>query len=72
MGGFSLRKMVGMICIECSQHISVWDKSYLDDNGTPKYYTETKTKDYIDRFPLCGPYCSLKHFQKTTGKNNEN
>jgi hypothetical protein len=57
-----------MICIECNKPISKWDISYLDESGNPKYYTETKAKNYIERLPLCGPECSLIRFQKNNGQ----
>lgn len=61
-----------MICGECQKDISLWDKSYLDESGTPKYYHETKTKEYFERLPLCGPECSLILYQKKAGKYNAN
>jgi len=61
-----------MICIECSKPYTEWDRSYMDDVGMPKYYTETKTREYTERFPLCGPYCSLLYSEKLKGKTNAN
>ena len=61
-----------MICIECNKNISEWDRSYLDEHGIPKYYTETKAKNYIERLPLCSPHCSLIYMQKKAGNRNEN
>ena len=53
-----------MNCINCQKVYTDWDKNYLDEAGMPKYYTETKTKEYIERLPLCGPYCSLEYWEK--------
>ena len=58
-----------MICTECQKPIYLWDKSYLDESGSPKYYSETKGKGFIERLPLCGPECSLEYWKK---QNNEN
>jgi len=59
-----------MICTECQKPIDLWDRAYLDDAGIPKYYTETKGTGFIERLPLCGPYCSLEYWKKK--QNNAN
>lgn len=61
-----------MRCIICQRSITEWDPAYLADDHTPKYYTETKGKGYIDRFPLCGPQCSLVHYQKQKSQDHAN
>jgi hypothetical protein len=59
-----------MNCINCQKVYTEWDRSYLDDTGMPKYYTEIKGKGFIERLPLCGPYCSLEYWKKK--QNNAN
>jgi hypothetical protein len=54
-----------MNCINCKKPFAEWDKSYIDNTvGMPKYFTEIKSKEHIERLALCGPYCSLEYWEK--------
>lgn len=61
-----------ILCIHCTKPITEWEFSYLDEVGMPKYYIETKTKQHVERYPLCGPQCSLEYQEKIKGNKNEN
>lgn len=61
-----------MYCVVCLKHVSEWDPAYLGEAEMPKYYTETKGPGFIDRQPLCGPYCSLEYHNKQKGQDHAN